>query len=345
MSEPEGFNPSVPPRAVAELTPLVTLPPRSTESLRLITPNSLVTPEGYDVNDPAQAEAYLREVHGYNDLPVIRTPEDVMAALAREPRAAKYKNGEPQNVQEHTLNLTRICLEDAAHRPDLDKELVELMAITHDWPEAFAKDTVISDARAMASKFWREEAGWTLLCHHLGLDNPYMQALKQYRQGNSLEALLVNPNDKNEAYQFQLGDDVRATLHRERQEDFNDLLYGVLPKTVVDRSAFVRTQRIFKQLGGQWSQWGCKPFTGDVNDIVNRAATEVLLAKAAQLKIGRLPIHNLMVAPGPDVTPAELEAMGVPVLDRQRQHHRPTPPTPAGGAGRLAVEQRLYLAA
>ena len=68
------------------------------------------TPDGFDVNDPIEAEIYLRLVckaaipqpGGELDA---KTGYHLAQALQREDRAAIYENGQAQNVAEHTANL------------------------------------------------------------------------------------------------------------------------------------------------------------------------------------------------------------------------------------------------
>jgi hypothetical protein len=298
----------------------------------------LVSPEGYDVHSDYGSDAYLENVRqrDLRTIHALRTSDDVFEALKNEPRAAMYKDGRQESVYQHTKRLVEICLEDAGKRPDLKGSLALIAdeGWTHDWPEAASGDTVITDSRRMPTKFWGEEAGMTRFRHQLPADDPYLRAAIQYRHPETpeqlLTALFLNAQDKNAAYDFQLRDDVRAELHRERQEDYRKIVFGVIPKVIVDRSALVRTIDTVVRLGYQWKEWGCKPFDGDPLEIVSSALQRAMrLQTAGQPNVYRLPSGGSVPKLGSPMTRKELESRGVTHLDSRRDRNNGTlPPAP-----------------
>jgi 5'-deoxynucleotidase YfbR-like HD superfamily hydrolase len=301
----------------------------------------IVTPEGYDVSTVTGAIDYLTEVHG-RDVPVIRSAEDVMDALQAEPRAAMYKDGRPQSVYDHTMRLLDMCEADLAGRTDLDPDLVKLMALSHDWVEIFAGDTVVTDRVAMASKYHREAAGWTLLRHYLPSNDPCLAAAAAYQDPSTpaerRAAAFVHAYDKIEAYDFQLQPDVQATLHRLRQEDYKAIVRMAVPKALIDPTAAGLMQATLVRLGQNWNSWGCKPFEGNPADIVGQAVNQAMAElTAGQPRISRLPLLRSTANFNPAMSARELESLGVPILETIHDKHPSPPSAPLSPGIRLAA--------
>ncbi|MGI9027297.1 MAG: HD domain-containing protein [Candidatus Saccharimonadales bacterium] len=253
---------------------------------------SIVTPEGYDVSTVAGAEAYLTEIHGRvlpeaGGLIDASTGYHLSLALQKEARAALYNEDgdKQQNVAEHAFKLAGSAVWKASHeRDDLDIGKVSIMAIFHDYIEAYAGDTVIEDLEALESKFWREKAGMTLLSRDLE-GNGLLKILEEYENNETPESRYVNAMDKVEAYQFSLNN--KAKLHRQRWEDFGQLAEKALPKAVIDKTAFGLMQDVLIQLGRKWHDWGCMPFDGDPEEIVGSLASKVEADYLAEQTLSR----------------------------------------------------------
>jgi 5'-deoxynucleotidase YfbR-like HD superfamily hydrolase len=327
MAGPEGYNPSDPHNAEAYPTPSKY--------------EGFITPEGYDVSKVEGAEAYLTEVHGFT-LPEAGGDTDkgtgyhLALALQTERRAAMYEDGEHQNVAEHSAKLSITTVWTALkERPDLDAGKVSIMAGFHDLIEAYSKDTVINDEEALKSKHWREKAAMTLVRRDLG-DSPLVEILEEYENLGSPEARFVNAMDKVEAYQFALN--TKAALQRGRAEDFRDVAGIALPKAVIDPTAFRLMKNVLKNLGRKWHGWGCMPFDGNPDEIIDMLADEIASqheAKLAAYKGIRAVVRQFTgttLAPAgleqPKLNEAEARQKGVTLLASRRGHNRPTPPMP-----------------
>ncbi len=304
-----------------------------------------ITPEGYDVSTIEGAETYLTEMHGII-LPEAGGPTDagtgyhLALALQRENRAAIYEGAERrQNVAEHSAKLAITTVWKASkERPDLNSGTVSIMATFHDMIEAYGKDTIITDEEALVSKPWREKAAMTLLRRDLH-DSPLLDVLEEYEACESPEARFVKAMDKVEAYQFALNS--KATLHRLRKEDFADIVEVALPKAAIDHTAFGLMKEVLKQLGRKWEAWGCKPFEGDPDEIVESLAAEIEVAPAPQtiesiheeLDIDKIdtPLGPEGIGQQPELDPQRARQVGVVLLSeyRAQRDRPPLPPTPA----------------
>jgi len=320
--------------------------PESSVRLHPLPAEAYLTPEGYDVRLPRDAQAYLEEVR-QKTLPIIRTEDDVFAALADELRAAKYLDGTRESVLSHTEHVKRICLEDAQDRPDIPLYEVELDADIHDWDEALGGDTIITDEAAEATRFHRGAANATLLHQALPANSPYMRAYMGYRWSEitgiwTPSRRLVKTDDKAAAYEFQIRDDVQAKLHAERQEDFADIVERGMPKVVMDTTAMYRMMGALTTLGEKYEEWGCKPFAGNPREIVEFFAYH---AKAQFMADYEMPTRSrpaeLVTFTGQTagsrliqkiIDPAEADEFGVIHLESRRGKTTPQPPTPSTSA-------------
>ena len=240
-----------------------------------------ITPQGHDVRIIEEAEAYLSGFHGI-DLPEAggatdsRTGYHLALSLQKEDREAIYPGpeGRRQNVAEHSAKLAVTATWIAGHeRPDLDLGKVTQMSLFHDLLEAYAGDTPVNDQQLLLTKFWREQAGMTLLRRDLE-GNPLLDILEEYEEGESPEARFVRAMDKVEAYQFALN--TRATLQRDRAEDYKEMVAKALPKAVIDPTAFELMQDVLIHLGRKWHVWECMPFEGEAEEIVRTLADQLM---------------------------------------------------------------------
>lgn len=308
---------------------------------------AIITPEGYNVRDYEDARAYIEEVCGLV-IPDIKCEQDVFDVLKTEMRAAKYADGTHENVYDHTMDLVDICMTDPAIlNPKLDKNLIRLMAETHDWPEAIYKDTVITDEEEMLRKEYGEEAGWTILKHLLP-DSPRMRALTAYRECEETgiwtpEAAFVKTRDKIQAYKFQLRDDVRATLHRERGEEFEDIVRMTFPKVAMDPSAALLLKSTFLNLGAKWEFWDCKEIESDYETIVEyhmfhanwqhmAKITDEKLAASSLARVYEFKQKTEEEAVAQRILePEDVKEFGKRVVLLDSRRDRPTPPPPPSG--------------
>lgn len=332
MKGPEGYTPSDPHLAEVSESPHI-------------------SPEGHDVSTIEGATAYLLTLREEKGLPQpggeldAATGYHLMMALQREDRAHTYENGRPQNVAEHTAKLVTACLMVASReRPDLNIGKVTIMAQLHDLIEAYCGDTVINDLEAVAEKPIKERAAMTLLRHELKDNSRLIDILTEYESQSSAEARFVKAMDKVEAYQFSLS--TRARLHRDRWEDFPTVVRQALPKAVIDPTAFAMMQEALRHLGRKWEDWGCMPYVGDFDKIVEQFAEEALADYIYEQAVDRqqdtvLNYTGTSLAPEgliqPEISAERAKQLGVTLLaERRLQSNEPNPPGPPPAAALVA---------
>ena len=264
-----------------------------------------------DVRIPGQAQEYLEAYRG-DTLPVIKSFDDVLQALENEPRAALYLDGTPENVYEHIEQVVELGLEVAEVDPRLDKDEVKMDGEVHDADEALGMDTQINDPEAEATRFIRGAANATLLYKALPKTDPHLQAYLRYRWADITGNYTPSQNtiktvDKVAAYKFQLRDNVRATLHRERQEDYTDLFRVVIPKVISNPHATVMAMSVFRELAPNWEKWGCKPIDGDPNTIISYFTYHALARHTAKVRDAYSPYLNTTLAKVKDFEGTEIE--------------------------------------
>lgn len=311
---------------------------------------SFITPEGYDVIDPPQAEAYLVD-EGHNpDLPQPRGELDMITgyhiALRMQTlkRAALHENGEFQTNADHSYALGHMAVRIAlSERPDLDAGKVSIMSGIHDEKETFGDDTPVFNKEMLATKPYREKAGHVLLITDLE-DNPRLVALhEEMEEGKSPEARFVKGMDKVEALMFTLH--TRAMLQRSRgEDDFNELVEVMLAKTSVDPTAFKYAGLILKEIGNKWIGWECKPFEGNpdeiVDDVTRQIAENQLTEEPAQkaIPVPRLFSGLVEIVEQPDLPVEVALERGATSLDSYRNRKNPPEkPLPPAGSGKVAV--------
>ena len=309
------------------------------EALRLITTHNnsleaevyttpIITPEGYNVSDPEQAELYLTEFHNITlpepcGLIDAKSGFHLALALQHEDRAAIYENGQKQNVAEHTSNLVITTVMTALlERPDLNPGKVAIFAGFHDVVESYCGDTVITDPEAMKSKSFKEEAAMTLIRRDYA-GHPILDYLDECKDAKTPEARYVKGKDKVEHYQLQLNN--KAALHRERKETFESVVMRALRGAAIDHTAFSEMKSVFKEIGPKWNGWNCERFEGDPIEMVDNLGQK-LLDLHPELRITALP----------PVDPHTLRNLGVAVLADRRHKNNPLTPTPAPSAQALA---------
>jgi hypothetical protein len=249
-------------------------------------PEAPDTPVGLDIRRLDHALEYAEWVRQEEVIPP-KNEEDVFALLEREFRAAKFLDGTHENVLEHSLHLQALVLDEAENRPDISPYDADMYPMVHDWGEAIGKDTVITDPASEATRFWRGAANDTILFAFIALSNPYMRKYADYRFSEMFglwtpPTALTNSMDKAAAYDFQLGDNVQATLHRERQESFDHILSVLMPKLVKDVSVLRKGMDTMYNLGSKWESWDCKPLEGDLETMIKFHAYHAWAAHQAK---------------------------------------------------------------
>lgn len=330
------------------------------ESGYYITPSGLLTPKGVEI--PAGLDTRV-EHDALELLEAIRdeqiTPpqneDDVFALLAREPRAAKYIDGRHESVLEHSYHLQGLMLEVAETRPDISEYEARMIPLVHDWDEALGKDTVIMDPLSEATRFLRGAANATILYKHIPMSNPHMRMYDLYRRcenrGIWTPAAGANKGmDKVAAYDFQLQPNVHATLHRERQESFEEITHIGMPKVAHDLSALRYMAVTLVDLGLNMESWGCKKPEGDPVMLVEFYAHHALaryLAKNQDTKLTseqQADVHAIAQIAGservlaqPILKPDELHRYGGNVVLLNQRQNGPTPPPDRPSGLKLAV--------
>lgn len=190
-------------------------------------------------------------------------------------RAAEYEDGRPQSNAEHSWFLAQLCKQVAAsQRPDLNRYKIIDMCDVHDKKEVYSDDTPIHDESMLASKEEREQAGLLIYIMRDLEGNQYTRDIvEEYEKGESPEAKFVYAMDKFEPVIFALK--TRATTQRKRNDDFIELVTKQLPKTLVDPTVFNLMVHGLRELGKHWEEWGCKPFEGDPDEIVQRVIDDI----------------------------------------------------------------------
>jgi 5'-deoxynucleotidase YfbR-like HD superfamily hydrolase len=191
-------------------------------------------------------------------------------------RAGQYEDGSHQTNSDHSFRLGFMVLQVAtSQRPDLDAPHAFMLSFVHDLPEVHGDDTPINDEEKLETKELREAAGLAILIAKDLAGSKYMaDLLKEYKDLKTPEARFVYGMDKFEPVSFALR--TQATTQRLRGDDFPEQVESQLPKTIVDPTAFQLMVRGYRELGRRWEEWGCKPFEGTADEIVDRVVKEVV---------------------------------------------------------------------
>lgn len=191
-------------------------------------------------------------------------------------RSAMYPDGTFQTDSDHSYRLGLICLQVAtSQREDLDAPRTFMLAVTHDLPEIHGDDTDITDEEALKTKAEREAAGLAILiAKDLAASKFMTDLLREYKELRTPESKFVHGMDKFEPVSFALR--TRATTQRVRGDDFPSIVHSQLPKTAIDPTAFHLTVRGYRELGRRWEGWGCKPFEGTADEVVDAEVARIL---------------------------------------------------------------------
>lgn len=204
----------------------------------------------------------------------IKTGSEFARRMQQIKRAAQYEDGTYQSNAEHNDRLLTFCLNASNGRQDLDRLKIIGLAHIHDLKEVFSGDTPIFDSKLEETKVLRETAAIAILTLETYKNDAFMRSLiNEYEAGESPEAKYVYAMDKLEPVQFAL--ETKAKTQSVRKDDFLRLVNSQLPKTAIDPTVFDLMSKALKALGKKWIEWGCVPFEGNPEDIVDEAVRKI----------------------------------------------------------------------
>lgn len=207
----------------------------------------------------------------YDDI----TGSHVIWAMGSIERAAEYEDGRFQTNADHIarMGLLAIMMISSSERPELSPGRVAILSLVHELIEAFAYDTPHHDVEANVSKSIRETAGKFLVEEFLEGNELLLNAHHEYHGQHTENARFTKALDVHETVDFAIR--TRATTQRKHNDDFRVFARRKLSETVRDHTVHEHTKNLVRLIGRKWLDWGCKPFEGNSDEIIDDIEREI----------------------------------------------------------------------